>query len=140
MNPDERSTGALIRNALVKSSVNKNDKNNEINKEKSDIELLPGEQKSSPGIYISDNDLAALLRFYEKETTIVRLDENGTDISNSDLPNNCTFILSDDKNFTAEEDDLLNGFDVKNISLGPVILHTDHCISIIHNHLDRAFL
>ena len=148
LNPDERSTGALIRNALVKGNVkkinkieNQNETNNYNSKSKveikTDIELLPGELKSSPGIYISDNDFAAVLDFYGKKSKIVHLDETGLDISRLELPDNCTFILSDDKDFTAEEVDILKGYDAERISLGPIILHTDHCITVIHNYFDR---
>jgi tRNA (pseudouridine54-N1)-methyltransferase len=146
LNPDERSTGALIRNALIKISEHKlNQKEPEPlikNQEHytNNVELLNGEIESSPGIYISDSSFESIIKYYSERSTIIQLHENGTDISGIEIPEDakdCTFILSDDKDFTDEEEDIIKKHSYRSISISPIILHTDHCIILIHNHLDR---
>jgi tRNA (pseudouridine54-N1)-methyltransferase len=134
LNPDERSTAALIRNALVKIAANKLKGGNDTQK---DPELLTGELLSSPGIYISNNDLQSVIDHYSKKSKLIHLDETGEDISNLQPQDDCTFILSDHKDFSDEELNKINEYSTKTISLGPLSLHADQCITIIHNYLDR---
>jgi tRNA (pseudouridine54-N1)-methyltransferase len=69
------------------------------------------------------------------------LHEDGEDIANSKLPDSITddptFILSDHKDFTEDELEQITERSTITISLGPMILHTDQCLTIIHNYLDR---
>ncbi len=146
LNPDERSTGALIRNALIKiNEKNKQRKIEETTQSKSKYPTskknalaLAGELLSSPGIYISNNGLSEVLKHYSKKSNIMYIHENGLDISGMKFANECTFVLSDDKDFTDDEEKLIKDYAESEISLGPIIIHTDHCISIIHNYLDRV--
>ena len=39
---------------------------------------------------------------------------------------------------TEEEESLVKGHSTATVSLGSKILHTDHCITLIHNAMDRA--
>lgn len=138
LNPDERSTSALIRNAIVKHSMAKPEPDSEPT-ESSDA--LPNEINSSPGIYISGNGLPALLDHYSAKSTLVYLKESATDISKTKIATvdgNLTFVLSDDKDFTADEEKLINDYSKAEVSIGPEIIHTDHCIILVHNFLDRA--
>ncbi|MCG2825706.1 MAG: tRNA (pseudouridine(54)-N(1))-methyltransferase TrmY, partial [Thermoplasmatales archaeon] len=64
LNPDERSTGALIRNALMK-------------------EIKNGEIISTPGIYVSKKNFEELLKGLKAQ--IIYLREDGEDIRNADL-------------------------------------------------------
>ncbi len=141
LNPDERSTGALIRNALVKMYAEKMKKSDYKIKLKPEhdknFKMFAGEIRSSPGIYISNNGLEEVLAFYLEKGPIIHLDEQGKDIEHNFPSQACTFILSDDKNFSEEEERLLKHIEAPSISLGPISLHTDHCISLIHNYLDR---
>lgn len=144
LNPDERSTGALIRNALIKSVSKQSMEhdrfmNNGIKKQPSmETQSLMGELNSSPGIFISRNGLEEVLEHYSKKSTLIHLHENGQDITKIKIPIDCTTVLSDDKDFTPDEEKLISNYTTHKISLGPKIIHTDHCISIIHNYLDRA--
>ncbi len=130
LNPDERSTGALIRNALMKEI-----KNEEI--------------RSTPGIYVSGKNFEELLKdlenqiIYLKETgedirrEIVYLKEEGEDVRQMDLQNDAVFVLGGQKDLTEDEEEILKKHNAKTVSLGPVKLHASHCITIVNNEMDR---
>ncbi len=138
LNPDERSTSALVRNAIVKHSVVRPEPNYE-QPESSDA--MPNEIESSPGVYISGNGLPALLDHYSAKSTLVYLKESAADISKTKIATtngNLTFVLSDDKDFTTDEEKLIKEYSQAEVSIGPEIIHTDHCIILVHNFLDRV--
>ncbi len=114
LNPDERSTGALIKKAL---------------------ELPCGDKfrKSTPGFYVRKGGLKSLLEEFE----FTLLDENGTDIR--DMQNApASYLLSDHQNFSEDEISLIEN--MPKVSAGPKILHADHTITVILNELDRRDL
>jgi tRNA (pseudouridine54-N1)-methyltransferase len=117
LNPDERSTGALIQHALRALQEGK-------------------ERRSTPGVTVAERGLRAVLQeLEERGVRVYVLDEHGIDIREEQLPESLAFVLSDHVNFTAEELALLQRYE--KISLGPTVLHADHCIAIVHNELDR---
>jgi tRNA (pseudouridine54-N1)-methyltransferase len=118
LNPDERSTGALIRNALMKR----------IERE---------EVKSTPGIYISRMSFKEVVEKCSSISDVVYLIEDGEDINEIETNHEYTFVLSDDKDLTEEEERILESYSQKRISLGPNSYHSDHCIAIVNNSLDR---
>lgn len=120
LNPDERSTGALIRNALMKKFNEK------------DIEKI----KSTPGIYISKAGFPDTLKKLSEISELVYLKEDGDSIDTLDQKNDITFILSDDKNFSKEEEAEILKYQPMTISLGPTIYHSDHCITMVSWYLD----
>ena len=132
LNPDERSTGALIRNALMKEI-----KNEEI--------------KSTPGIYVSGKTFEEVLKdlnqiVYLKEEgednrrKIVYLKEDGGDIRQMDFQNDAVFVLGDEKDLTEDEEKTLEKYNAKTVSLGQTKLHASHCITLVNNEMDRRFL
>jgi len=71
---------------------------------------------------------------------MINLNETGEDISKTKIENdsgNISFILSDDMDFTTEEEKLVEEHSQVKICLSPKVLHSDHCIIIIHNLLDK---
>ncbi len=117
LNPDERSTGALIRNALIK---------------------WRGEcVDATPGIRISSMGLEDVLRSCAEKTDIIYLREDGEDIRGKRLPKDCTFVLGDDRDLTSAEEETVMRFNPAILSLGPYSLHTHHCITLVHNEIDR---
>ena len=84
LNPDERSTGALIRNALMQRTE--------------------AESRSSPGIYVSTRSYQDVLSILSKESTMVYLKEDGEDIREFDFPEDVTFVLGDDRDLSEEEE------------------------------------
>ncbi len=115
LNPDERSTGALVRNALLKD----------------------GEARSSPGIYISGRSLGDLLSELSAVSEIVYLREGGKDIREQGFGPEVTFVLSDSVDLTAGEEEMVLSHRPAVITLGPLSYHADHCIIIANNELDR---
>jgi len=116
LNPDERSTGALIRIALT-------------------ADVTHGERASTRGIYVQRASLREVLLQIGEES-LFYLDENGTDLRDATFDaNNATFVLGDHLGLLEEEEVLIAPS--KRISVGPVKLHTDHCITIAHNEMDK---
>ena len=116
LNPDERSTAALVRNALLKN--------------------VEAEERSSPGIYVSNRSYQDVLSNLPKEEQIIYLKETGMNIRGFDFQDDVNFVLGDDQDLTREEEGLLLGYDPKLISIGTKSYHADHCITIVNNELD----
>jgi tRNA (pseudouridine54-N1)-methyltransferase len=114
LSPDERSAGALIRKAL---------------------EMPCGKQfrESTKGVFIRRGGLEDLL----EEQSFALLDESGSDIrtewNSRKLPEN--YLLSDHMNLAGEEYSCAAA--CTRISVGPLSLHADHTITVVHNELDR---
>jgi tRNA (pseudouridine54-N1)-methyltransferase len=146
LNPDERSTGALIRNALIKQSA----LNSESNIDRSSKVVIKQQSdgfprleiRSSPGVSISNNGLSDLIEYYSANSTIIYLKETAVDINGSGMDikeddGDLTFVLSDHMDLTADEEKLIREHSKLEFSIGPEILHTDHCIILVHNFLDK---
>ncbi|MCX6650737.1 MAG: tRNA (pseudouridine(54)-N(1))-methyltransferase TrmY [Methanomassiliicoccales archaeon] len=117
LNPDERSTGALIRNALMRETTS--------------------EERSTPGIYVSTRTFQDVLGLLGSETKLVYLKEDGEDIRSAEMPGDVTFVLSDHMDLTPDEEELLLRYSPQVLRLGPISYHADHCVTIVHNELDR---
>lgn len=113
LNPDERSTAALLRLAL----------------------RSPTEGQTSPGIHVKSLGLSSLLEAFPD--ALVYLHETGTDIRQAVLSLPTTFLLSDHHDLTPEEEAAVLGFRPQRLRLGPRPLHADHAILLVHNELDR---
>lgn len=111
LNPDERSAGALIKKALAKTCGS---------------EFV----EASPGVFIRRGGLCRLL----SECSFAVLDESGADIRGIEsLPEN--LLLSDHQNFTEAEEELIAS--LPRVSVGPLVLHADHTITVYQNEVDR---
>jgi tRNA (pseudouridine54-N1)-methyltransferase len=111
LSPDERSAGALIKKAL---------------------EIPTGSEfrEAAPGVSVRKGGLVRLMT----EHTFAVLDETGSDVRTAEkIPD--AFILSDHLNFTDDEESLVTL--CPRYSVGPVCLHADHTITVVHNELDR---
>ena len=118
LNPDERSTASLIRNALLKKLTDKN------------------EVRSSPGVYVSKRSFSDIIDSI-KGTQVVYLKEDGTDVRGFDIPEDVTFVLGDDRDLTPEEEEAVMNCSPSKICLGPLSLHADHCMIVVLNEKDR---
>jgi tRNA (pseudouridine54-N1)-methyltransferase len=126
LNPDERSTAALIKRALAIP--------------------LPDHAGSlalsTPGISVIRGGLEFVLSNLEGRTYL--LDEGGGPID--DILNEGSlhgdgsnhFILSDDMDLTGSEVALIKERVERVISVSPNVLHADHSITVTHNYLDRS--
>ena len=120
LNPDERSTAALIRGAL----------------ERRDDAIGHQPVESSPGVSIRRRGVEATLDALDG--TFVHLHEDGTPIVDREPPADPIFVLSDHRDFTADERDLLADRADARVRLGPRALHADHAITGAHNYLDTG--
>ncbi len=116
LNPDERSTAALIRRALAS--------------------LADEEVESTPGVFASRCTLSeAIDGLLEQRADPIVLDEDGLPCESFAFPRDPAFVLSDHAGFAAAEERLL--VDLPRVSLGPTSLHTSQAITIAHYLLDR---
>ncbi|WP_115864109.1 tRNA (pseudouridine(54)-N(1))-methyltransferase TrmY [Halorussus litoreus] len=122
LNPDERSTAALIRGAL----------------EQQDDAIGHMEVESSPGVHLSKKDFDAVLEEVARESTVVQLHEDGDPVVDVAPPDDPAFVLSDHHDFRASEADLLAEMADQRVRLGPERLHADHAITVAHNYLDTG--
>ena len=120
LHPDERSIAALVRSALAARE--------------DAIGHQPAEP--SPGVSLYRMDLAATLDRLADDGQIVQLHEDGDPANDGAVPTDPVFVLSDHRDFTDVEGELLADRTDVRIRLGPRLLHADHAISVAHNWLD----
>jgi tRNA (pseudouridine54-N1)-methyltransferase len=120
LNPDERSTAALLKNALTRSVT------------------FGREFESSPGLTVAPVDPDAELRAFLTRPGAVWLAEDGRPISDWDPPGNeVAAVISDPYDPTPAETDLLRGSGVPRLSVGPRSLRTSQVVDLVHSALDR---
>ena len=119
LNPDERSTAALVRNALEQREEA--------------IGHIPVE--TSPGVSLSRVGFAETLDSLEGQT-VFQLHESGTPVGSVDPPGDPVFVLSDHHDFTEAETETLAAIRDGQIRLGPEPLHANQAITVAHNWLD----
>jgi tRNA (pseudouridine54-N1)-methyltransferase len=122
LNPDERSTAALIRAAL----------------EQKDEAIGHVEVEPSPGVHLSKRGFDAVLEETARSGTVVQLHEDGDPVVDVEPPENPVFVLSDHHDFRDAEADLLAEAADQRVRLGPERLHADHAITVAHNYLDTG--
>jgi len=120
LNPDERSTAALIRGAL----------------DAKDEAIGQMDAESSPGVALSKRGFEPVLEDVASEGTVVQLHEDGDPVVAVEPPENPVFVLSDHDDFREREADLLADVADQRVRLGPERLHADHAITVAHNYLD----
>ncbi|MFC6974304.1 tRNA (pseudouridine(54)-N(1))-methyltransferase TrmY [Halomicroarcula sp. GCM10025709] len=120
LNPDERSTAALVRNALEEREEA--------------IGHVPVE--TSPGVSLTRRGFAGLLEAVAESGTVVQLHGDGDPVVDVPTPTDPVFVLSDHHDFREEEAALLAEYADERVSLGPERLHADHAITVAHNYLD----
>lgn len=121
LNPDERTTAALLKKALA-------------------VPAEPGWAMSTSGIFVRTGGLAELLADLH-ETKLVYLREDGAEIQRQKdgaLLDDAAYVLGDHTGMTEEEEALLEKSLADVVSLGPTSLHADHCIVILNWLLDAS--
>ncbi|MDZ7700845.1 MAG: tRNA (pseudouridine(54)-N(1))-methyltransferase TrmY [Halobacteriales archaeon] len=121
LSPDERAVAGLVNKALGAA----------------DRAVGAQAVEASPGVSVAKGGLADALEAAAEEGTVVQLHEDGDDVADFDPAGPVTFVLSDHRDFTPEEDRLLGAEADARLSLGPTALHADQAIAVVHNHLDR---
>jgi tRNA (pseudouridine54-N1)-methyltransferase len=118
LNPDERTTAALLRKALA-------------------IDSTPQWKRSTPGIYIREGGLETLMEMLGDSAILYYLREDGMEIRDLDLDDGAVFVLGDHLGMSEEEEEILENKGAAIISVSPLSLHADHCIVLVNNELDR---
>ncbi|HJH31972.1 MAG TPA: tRNA (pseudouridine(54)-N(1))-methyltransferase TrmY [Methanosarcinaceae archaeon] len=121
LNPDERSSGSLIKKAL-------------------DREVGEQEIRSTPGVWVRRGELGMLLdEFVKKGRKIVYLREDGQDIrAVAGTFDDAVFIMGDHNGVTGEEEEIILNVGATVVNVGPLSLHSEHCVTLINNELDRT--
>jgi tRNA (pseudouridine54-N1)-methyltransferase len=104
------------------------------------MQKVAGEERATPGFYVSNRSYRDVLSLVPKGDQIVYLKENGTDIREFNFEKDVTFVLGDDQDLTPDEEESLLRYSPRVVSLGPVSYHADHCITVVNNELDRRLL
>jgi tRNA (pseudouridine54-N1)-methyltransferase len=123
LNPDERTTAALLKKALA-------------------LEATAGWARSTPGIFIRTGGLAELLPDL-KDRKLVYLREDGRDIrtfNDGALKGDLAFVLGDHTGMTPEEESMILQAGATVVSVGPTSLHADHCIVLVNWALDAGII
>jgi tRNA (pseudouridine54-N1)-methyltransferase len=120
LNPDERSTAALLRTALEHRE--------------DAIGHMPAD--STPGVSIRRMGFEPTLERVAEGATLVELHEDGDPVVEVEPPADPVFVLSDHHDFTDRETELLAESADRRMRLGPERLHADHAITVAHNYLD----
>ncbi|ADJ14319.1 tRNA (pseudouridine(54)-N(1))-methyltransferase TrmY [Halalkalicoccus jeotgali] len=120
LNPDERSTAALIRKAL----------------DEREEAIGHMEVETSPGVYLSRRGFEPVLAAAAEEGSVVQLHEDGDPAVAIEPPDDPVFVLSDHRDFAAREVDLLDERAAARVRLGPEAIHANHAITVAHNWLD----
>jgi tRNA (pseudouridine54-N1)-methyltransferase len=122
LNPDERSTAALVRGALEDRA-----------------EAIGHEPvEASPGVSLYRLGFAATLDRLADEGAVVQLHEDGDPVVDRPTPGDPVFVLSDHREFTDDEAALLDDVADERVRLGPRALHANHAITVAHNYLDTG--
>lgn len=118
LNPDERSTVALLSRALENVDVGEH------------------ETRGPPGMYTSKQPLDR--RILDLGPLVHLREDAAMELESWSPPGpDATFVLSDHRDPSREESALLGERAAASLSLGPVSLQADQCIPILHNRLDR---
>ncbi|MCL7414107.1 MAG: tRNA (pseudouridine(54)-N(1))-methyltransferase TrmY [ANME-2 cluster archaeon] len=126
LNPDERSSGSLIKKAL-------------------ELKAAVRWKESTPGVWVRQGGLKDVLAELNLDTEgivsgLYYLHEDGTDIRGEmegTLYQRTIFILGDHEGMTADEEHIIVNAGARSLNVGPFSLHADHCIIVVNNELDR---
>jgi tRNA (pseudouridine54-N1)-methyltransferase len=119
LNPDERSTAALLKNALVRGAT------------------APGPVESSPGLTVGPVDPAAALGEFLRLPGALWLAEDGAPLDGwTPDGQEIAAFLSDPYDPTSEELDLLRKSGVPRISVGPKVLRSSQVVDVFQRELD----
>lgn len=124
LNPDERTTAALLKKALA-------------------IVAGPEWSMSTSGIFVRTGGLDEVLSdLRAKGIKPVYLREDGMDVheANCNFSGDAVFVLGDHLGMTPEEETKILQAGAEVVSIGPSSLHADHCIVLVNWMLDTGVI
>ncbi len=89
------------------------------------------------GLRVSRLSFEHLVRRLSETLPVYMLSKRGTDIRNTELPEDVCFLFTDHLPMQKKTFHLLKRLKVRKIKLGPKMLYAAHCIILVHNELDR---
>ncbi len=116
LNPDERSTVALMAKALGAKPVGAHEEN------------------PHPGVYLGQGGLADVLARVAAGRPVVRLDEAGAE--DARWPADAVYVLSDHQDF--DDEDVQALAEAPSVTLGPTALQADQAIVVTHDRIATA--
>ncbi len=119
LSPDERSAASLIKKALEKQAQG-------------------FWTESMPGVSIKKGDLGDLLNELDRKITYLREDGPDIRVKPLDAGPDLLFVLGDHLGLTDDEEKIIADYEHMIVSVGPLSLHADHCIVLLHNEMDRV--
>ncbi|MCI4327353.1 MAG: hypothetical protein L3K16_06945 [Thermoplasmata archaeon] len=121
LNPDERSTAALLKNSLVRSAG------------------VARDVEASPGLVVGPAEPLDALREFASTAGTIWLTETGGPISATDVVGGSfRAVLSDPTDPTAEEVTCLREAGASARSLGARSLRSSQCVDVLHHLADQA--
>jgi tRNA (pseudouridine54-N1)-methyltransferase len=118
LSPDERSAASLIKKALEKKAQD-------------------FWTESTAGVSIRRGDLDAIIKELAMKVTYLREDGEENRAHKFDDNSEQLFVLGDHIGLTEDEEKIIVGCEHEIIKVGPLSLHADHCIVLLHNEMDR---
>ncbi|MCI4341221.1 MAG: tRNA (pseudouridine(54)-N(1))-methyltransferase TrmY [Thermoplasmata archaeon] len=118
LNPDERSTAALLKNALVRSVA------------------ASAAVESSPGLTVERRPVLEELRSFLQRPGVLWLTEGGSPLRSWAGNGDVAAVLSDPKDPTPEERLLLESNPATRCSVGPHSLRSSQVVDLLWNELD----
>lgn len=92
------------------------------------------------GLSIARISFERLVRGYSEKMPVFLLDPGGKDLRATEFSVDSCFVLTDHIPMQKKTLHLLNRIGLRDVSLGPKVLFAAHCITLIHNELDRRGL
>ncbi|MHB8603642.1 MAG: tRNA (pseudouridine(54)-N(1))-methyltransferase TrmY [Thermoplasmatota archaeon] len=124
LNPDERSTAALVQRALATPVTG------------------PVWQESTPGVAVAALALDEIVATAPRGARLFVAHEAGEDaraVSWRDVPD-ALVVIGDTEGFTTEDETALAKAGARSISVGPRALMAEDVVTLLHNEWDRADL
>lgn len=116
LNPDERSTAALVAKALAAQPVGAHEEN------------------PHPGIHVGEGGLGDVLARIAGARPVLRMDEAGD--AQATWPADAVYVLADHEDF--DEEDLEAVGNAPTATLGPTALQADQAIVVAHDRIATA--
>ncbi len=91
-----------------------------------------------PGVSIKKGDLGDLLDELNRKITYLREDGADIRVKSLDAGSDLLFVLGDHLGLTDDEEKIIAAHEHEIVSAGPLSLHADHCIVVLHNEMDRS--
>ncbi|RPJ07292.1 MAG: tRNA (pseudouridine(54)-N(1))-methyltransferase TrmY [Spirochaetaceae bacterium] len=100
---------------------------------------LEGDQEINvdAGLSVGRTSFERLVRRYTGLMPVFILDPDGQDLRQTEFSKDACFIFTDHIPMQKKSFHLLERLGVRGLRLGPKVLFAAHCITIVHNELDR---